>query len=55
LYSVWASNSVTKTGFKSINAYTHYSPLRTIEDNWRLPYLNATTDGAANNMQEFFH
>jgi hypothetical protein len=56
LYSVWASNSVTKTGFKSINSYTHYSPLRTIEDNWRLPYLNATTDGAANtkNMQEFF-
>jgi hypothetical protein len=56
LYSVWASNSVTKTAFKSVNSYTHYSPLRTIEDNWRLqPYLNATTDGAANNMQEFFH
>ena len=55
LYSVWASNSVTKTGFKSVNSYTHYSALRTIEDNWRLqPYLNATTDGAANNMQEFF-
>jgi len=56
LYSVWASNSVTKVGFKSVNSYTHYSPLRTIEDNWRLPYLNATTDGAANTkpMQEFF-
>jgi hypothetical protein len=57
LYSVWASNSVTKVGFKSVNSYTHYSLLRTIEDNWRLPYLNATTDGAANTkpMQEFFH
>jgi len=55
LYSVWASNWVTKTGFKSVSSYTHYSALRTIEDNWRLPYLNATTDGAANNMQEFFH
>ncbi|TMI45956.1 hypothetical protein E6H19_03210 [Candidatus Bathyarchaeota archaeon] len=55
LYSVWASNWVTKTGFRSVSSYTHYSPLRTIEDNWRLPYLNATTDGAANNMQEFFH
>jgi len=57
LYTVWASNSVTKTGFKSVNSYTHYSALRTIEDNWRLqPYLNATTDGAASTkpMQEFF-
>jgi hypothetical protein len=55
LYSVWASNSVTKVGFKSVNSYpNHYPALRTIEDNWRLPTLNSTTDGAANNMQEFF-
>ncbi|SRR6266568_4466580 len=55
LYSVWVStNSITKVGFKSTNSYTHYNPLRTIEDNWRLPYLNATTDGNAKNMCEFF-
>jgi acid phosphatase len=58
LYSVWASNSATPTtklGFKSINPYTHYNPLRTIEDNWNLPPLIASTDGSARNMQEFFH
>ena len=54
LYTVWASNSVTNSGFKSVTSYTHYSSLRTIEDNWRLPYLNATTDGNAKNMCEFF-
>jgi hypothetical protein len=57
LYSVWASNlahATTKVGFKSVNPYTHYNPLRTIEDNWNLPPLNATTDGSAQNMHEFF-
>ena len=57
LYSVWASNPVnhtTKSGFKSVNSYTHYNPLRTIEDNWNLPPLIASTDGSAVNMQEFF-
>jgi acid phosphatase len=57
LYSVWASSSTkptTKTMFKSVNPYTHYNPLRTIEDNWNLPTLIASTDGSAQNMQEFF-
>jgi hypothetical protein len=57
MYTVWASNPanpITKAGFRSVNAYNHYNPLRTIEDNWRLPPLNATTDGAATSMSEFF-
>jgi Phosphoesterase family len=57
LYSVWASSSAkptTKAGFKSVNPYTHYNPLRTIEDNWNLPALDAKTDGSAQNMHEFF-
>ncbi len=57
MYTVWASNSansITKVGFKSINSYTHYNPLRTIEDNWNLPPLVPSTDGSASNMCEFF-
>jgi len=56
LYTVWASNSarLTKAGFKSVNAYTHYSALRTVEDNWKLSPLISTTDGSAQNMTEFF-
>jgi hypothetical protein len=57
LYTVWASNpahATTKAGFKSVIPYTHYNPLRTIEDNWNLPPLNATTDGGVQNMQAFF-
>jgi acid phosphatase len=57
LYSVWASSSAkptTKGGVKSVNPYTHYNLLRTIEDNWNLPPLIASTDGNAQNMREFF-
>ncbi len=57
LYTVWASNPTTPTTrqlFKSVNTYTHYSALRTIEDNWGLPPLVPANDGSANNMQEFF-
>jgi len=57
LYTIWASNpanSITKTGFRSILPYTHFSPLRHIEDNWLLAPLIGSTDGSANNMQEFF-
>ena len=56
LYTVWASNSAnptTNAGLKSVNTYTHYSALRTIEDNWKLPPLIPSTDGSANNMTEF--
>jgi len=57
LYTVWASNSAnptTKVGYKSVISYTHYNALRTVEDNWNLPPLIASTDGKASNMQEFF-
>jgi hypothetical protein len=57
LYSVWASNpahATTKTSFKSVNPYTHYNALRTIEDNWNLPPFISSTDGSAQNMKEFF-
>jgi phosphoesterase family protein len=57
LYSVWASSPLsptTKSGFKSSNSYTLYSPLRAIEDNWNLPQFYASTDGGANGMHEFF-
>ncbi len=61
LYTVWASNSTslqptTQTRFKSTIAYTHFSQLKTIEDNWHLPYLVPSTDGSSDtrNMQEFF-
>jgi len=57
LYTVWASNQTnpnTKAAFKSTQSYTHFSALRTVEDNWALPPLVTSTDGIANNMQEFF-
>ena len=59
LYTAWASNSTspatpTKTGFKSTRAYNHFSALRTVEDNWGFSPFIASTDGSANNMQEFF-
>src|SRR5436853_310145 len=59
LYTVWASNSTnpappTKMGFKSTQSYTHFSALRTVEDNWGfLPFI-VSADGSANNMEEFF-
>jgi len=56
LYTVWASsptNPTTMAGLKSVKPYTLYSTLRTVEDNWNLPPLIASTDGSANNMQEF--
>jgi len=57
LYTVWASNpanAITKAAFKSSQSYTHFSALRTVEDNWALPPLVASTDGLAGDMQEFF-
>jgi hypothetical protein len=56
LYTVWASNSTNPTtiaGVKSIVPYTHYSALKTVEDNWKLAPLIASTDGSASNMSEF--
>lgn len=59
LYTTWASNSTnpahpTKVGYRSVQGYTHFSALKTVEDNWGLPPLNPSTDGSASNMQEFF-
>lgn len=57
LYAVWASYiaSHTQPTFKSINHYTHFSFLRTIEDNWGfLPFFASTNDGTATDMGEFF-
>jgi len=56
LYTIWASNPTmptTKVAFRSANSYTHFSALKTVEDNWRLPPLVPANDGSANNMQEF--
>jgi hypothetical protein len=58
LYTVWASNPTTPTTrhvFKSVNStYTHFSALRTVEDNWRLQPLVPANDGSASPMREFF-
>jgi hypothetical protein len=56
LYSVWASSSsnpTTHSGLNSTRSYSHYTALRTVEDNWRLPPLISSTDGSASNMREF--
>jgi len=55
LYTVWASHNHahTKSAFKSITYYNHYSPLKTIEENWSFPPLNST-DASATDMNEFF-
>jgi acid phosphatase len=57
LYAVWASHNATYThsAFRSIQPYTHFSSLRTIEDNWGLvPFFPSKNDGSAGNMKEFF-
>lgn len=57
LYTVWASHNAlyTQPVFKSNNHYTHFSLLRTIEDNWGFPsFFSSTNDGTATNMGEFF-
>jgi len=52
LYSVWAG-PVVKTNFVSTTAYSHYSPLATIEANWGLPSLT-DNDKKATPMMEVF-
>jgi len=61
LYAIWASNSAslqptTRAALKSTVSFTHYSQLKTVEDNWHLPYLVASTDGSSKtiDMQVFF-
>ena len=61
IYAVWASNPTsskptTLTSFKSTFPFTHFSQLKTVEDNWHLPYLIASTDGSPSteDMQVFF-
>ena len=50
--SIWAGPSV-KTSYRSSTQYSHYSLLKTIENNWGLQPLNQTTDGQATPMSEF--
>jgi hypothetical protein len=52
VYTVWAGNAKQK--YKSASPYNAFSPLQTVEKNWNLPMLNATTDGKAVPMSEFF-
>ncbi len=44
-------SALAKPGYQAGTAYTHYSLLRTMEDNWGLPTLTAN-DAAASNMFE---
>ena len=52
VYASW-SGPTAKKGFTSSTAYTHYSYLHTIEDNWGLPTLTSD-DAGAPVMSEFF-
>jgi phosphatidylinositol-3-phosphatase len=52
VYAVWAG-PVVRTNFQSANHYSHYSFLKTLETNWRLPSLTSN-DGSATPMTEFF-
>src|SRR2546422_11434783 len=52
VYASW-SGPMAKKGFTSNTAYTHYSNLHTIEDNWGLPTLTSD-DAGAPVMSEFF-
>jgi len=51
VYTVFAGPTA-KTSYTSFRQYDHYSLLRTIEDNWRLPTITSN-DGSASNMFEF--
>ncbi|TMI41561.1 hypothetical protein E6H23_06220 [Candidatus Bathyarchaeota archaeon] len=53
VYASW-TGPMAKKGFTSNTAYTHYSYLHTIEDNWGLPTL-ASDDAGAPVMSEFFN
>jgi phosphatidylinositol-3-phosphatase len=52
VYAIWAG-PVAKTNFQSANHYNHYSFLKTLETNWRLPSLTSN-DRSATPMTEFF-
>ncbi|OLB68330.1 hypothetical protein AUI06_11395 [archaeon 13_2_20CM_2_52_21] len=52
IYAVWAGPAV-KTIFQSSNQYSHYSFLKTLETDWKLPQLT-NNDRNATPMMEFF-
>jgi hypothetical protein len=52
VYAVWAG-PVVKTDFQSSKQYNHFSFLKTLETNWKLPSLTSN-DGSATPMTEFF-
>jgi hypothetical protein len=45
IYTVFLGDMV-KAGMKVDKEYSHYSLLRTVEDNWGLPTLNSGDSGA---------
>lgn len=47
--------AVKSSGWGSDTAYNHYSLLRTLEDNWGLPYLGHSGDPDVVSMSEFFN
>ncbi len=52
VYASW-SGPATKKGFTSSQPYSHYSYLRTLEENWGLPTLTSNDSGASP-MSQFF-
>ncbi len=46
---------LAKQGYRSSIQETHYSLLRTIEDSWGLPHLNAAGCGCTTTMREYFN
>jgi phosphatidylinositol-3-phosphatase len=57
LYTVWASHNSAHTqgpGYRSVRVYSHFSFLRTVENNWGFkPFFASKNDGIATDMGEF--
>ncbi|MEJ2300930.1 MAG: alkaline phosphatase family protein [Anaerolineales bacterium] len=49
------TSAVKSSGWASDTAYNHYSLLRTLEENWGLPYLGRSGDPDVVSMSEFFN
>jgi phospholipase C len=49
------ASAVKSGGWASDIEYNHYSLLRTLEDNWGLPYLGHSGDPDVVSMSEFFY
>ena len=49
------TSAVKSNGWASDTAYNHYSLLRTLEENWGLPYLGHSGDPDVVSMSDFFN